>query len=223
MMRRPGRDVPGVTLLGGAGVAAKDVRAALQLAPVLVCADGGANSALTLGLIPDRVIGDMDSISPEASAAFADRLVHVEAQDSTDFEKCLSAVAESRLVCVGFTGRRIDHELAVLACVARTREKRVIVLGEHDVCFRAPSELALRLREGDRISLFPFSAVRARSRGLRWPLDGLELSPSGTIGTSNRTCGREVELFVDSGDLLVLLPRAALHAAAVALGFSVPV
>ena len=222
MTRRPGEDALGVTLLGGSAVTAEDIRIAMRFAPVLVCADGGANSALAFGLAPDRVVGDLDSISPEASAAFADRLVHVGAQDSTDFEKCLSAVAASFLICVGFTGRRIDHELAVLACVARTRDKRVVVLGERDVCFRAPSELVMELRDGDRMSLFPFSPVRARSQGLRWPLDGLELSPTGMLGTSNRTCGRDVRLRVDSGDLLVLLPRSALHAVADALGLSAP-
>ena len=57
------------TLLGGAAVEPQVMALALRLAPNLYCADGGANTAVDMGLEPLSVVGDMDSITPDTVAA----------------------------------------------------------------------------------------------------------------------------------------------------------
>ena len=51
-----------VTLVGGAKTRLRASTPPLRYAPGLVAADGGAGSVLKAGLMPDAVIGDMDSI-----------------------------------------------------------------------------------------------------------------------------------------------------------------
>ena len=51
-----------ITLLGGGSVNRHDLALALELAPILVAADGGANVAFDWDIRPHAVIGDLDSV-----------------------------------------------------------------------------------------------------------------------------------------------------------------
>lgn len=207
----------GITLVGGGNVTATSVNEALTLAPRLVAADGGADRTLRIGLSPEAVIGDMDSISPAARAAISpDRLFAVPDQDTTDFEKCLSAISAPLILAVGFSGPRADHAMAVCNALVRAPAQRCIVIGATDIVLAAPLRLDLPLRAGTRVSLFPMAEVSGESRGLEWPIGGLDFAPGGRIGTSNRATG-PVSLSFPKPGMLVILPRRLLRVAAAAL------
>jgi thiamine pyrophosphokinase len=206
-----------VTILGPADPRSEDVDEALRLAPVLVAADGAASLALALGRVPDAVIGDLDSIPAELARNLpAGRLHRIDEQDTTDFEKCLVRIRAPLCLAVGFTGRRLDHELAVYSALVRHSARPCLVLGAEDVAFAAPAEVRLDLEPGTRVSLFPLSPLRGRSEGLRWPIDAVPFDPAGRIGTSNQATGPVVLSFERPG-MLVILPRAALPQAIAAL------
>ena len=201
----------GVTLVGGGEILPGDLDLALRHAPGLVAADGGAQTALTAGLRPEKVIGDMDSIDAKTRDAFSpEDVVVVEEQDSTDFQKCLSRIAAPLILGLGFLGGRVDHELAALSALAQ-HPHVCILLGKEDIVFCAGSALDLELPLGMRFSLFPMGPVTGGSEGLKWPIDGLDMRPDGTVGTSNMVVG-PVRLRVDHPGMLVILPRAALEA-----------
>ncbi len=167
--------------------------------------------ALASGRIPDAVIGDFDSLGADARDAIpGDRFHHAAEQDSTDFEKCLQRIDAPLIVALGFTGARIDHELAVWNVLARRRARHCVVVGNEDVVFLAPRRLELDLPVGSRFSLFPMSPVSGESSGLRWPIGGIGFAPDGRSGTSNEVVG-PVILTVDDGALLVILPRESLR------------
>ncbi|MBL3575041.1 thiamine diphosphokinase [Rhodovulum sulfidophilum] len=206
-----------ITLLGGATVDPAHLRRALEIAPALVAADGGADAALAAGCLPGAVIGDFDSISDAARAAIPDdRQYRVTEQDSTDFEKCLRHVAARLVLGLGFLGDRFDHGLAALNALVRNHERRCLLIGDDDICFHCPPDLALDLPEGMRFSLFPMRPVRGVSEGLHWPIDGLDFAPGGRIGTSNRVSG-PVRLRMEAPGMAVILPVEALDMAVAAL------
>lgn len=212
----------GITLVGGGKVSPAAVKEALTLAPRLFAADGGADRALRFGLMPEAVIGDMDSISPAARALIPlDRQLRSPDQDTTDFEKCLAALAAPLILAVGFAGPRADHAMAVWNALARAPARRCIVIGPRDVVFAAPPRITLPLRAGTRVSLFPMAPVEGESEGLAWPIGGLGFAPGGRIGTSNRATG-PVRLSFAGPGMLVILPRPALRAAAAALAPGLP-
>jgi thiamine pyrophosphokinase len=190
-----------------------DLDMALLRAPVLVAADGGANRLGDWGHLPQRIIGDLDSLTPEAQHRFAAQLEHVAEQDSTDFDKCLRMIDAPFVLALGFAGARLDHTLAGMRSVVRNGRARVLLVAEQDICFLAPPRLELSLPEGARVSLFPMAQVQGRSEGLVWPIEGLEFTPSGQIGTSNRALGGPVRLSFETPAMLVLLERAYLDAA----------
>lgn len=209
----------GVTLAGGGGFSLKLLETALGMAPRLVAADGGADRLLRLGAEPEAVIGDFDSITAAARQRLQDRLYPIPEQTTTDFDKALRSISAPFVLGIGFSGARLDHGLAVLNGLVAHPGQRCFILGARDVVFLAPRKMALELRRGTRLSLFPMGPVQGESEGLRWPLQGMDFAPWGKIGTSNEVSG-PVRLRFDRDAMLVILPLTALAAALAGLGLS---
>ena len=206
----------GVTVIGGGTASAYDLQTALTVAPMLVAADGGADRALALGQPPDWVIGDLDSITPQAQKLIpSGRIHHVAEQDSTDFAKCLTRIAAPFVMAVGFAGLRLDHTLSALTTMASTPRPFVILLASDDVVFVAPPRLTLPWMPGTRVSLYPMGPARGISTGLEWPIEGIEFAPGGRVGTSNMAKG-VVTLRIE-GKMLLMLPRSTLASVMTAL------
>jgi thiamine pyrophosphokinase len=206
-----------VTLLGAGHVTHQTVNDVLRLAPILIAADGGAVRALEMARVPDFVIGDFDSLPDQVREQIpAERLFPITEQDSTDFDKCLRNIRAPLVLAVGFTGARVDHELAAYSALVAQGRPPTILLGEVDLCLSAPPRLALDLAPGTRVSLFPMAPVSGRSEGLRWPIDGIAFAPAGPIGVSNQALG-PVRLVFDAPGMLVILPRETLPAVIAAL------
>lgn len=205
-------------MVGGGPVSKAELALALRFAPLTVAADSGADRLLAAGLIPDAVVGDFDSISAAAREAIPrDRQHVIGEQATTDFDKALRSIDAPFVLALGFAGARIDHGLAVLNGLVRHPDRLCLLVGPRDVVFHAPARLALDMRPGDRLSLFPMAAVTGRSEGLEWPIDGIAFAPDGMIGTSNRVVSGRVVLHMDGPGMLVILPRNRLEAALTAL------
>ncbi|MEO3414417.1 thiamine diphosphokinase [Roseovarius sp. CAU 1744] len=206
-----------VTLIGGAAVNNQGLARALALAPVVVAADGGADTALVQGVTPDAVIGDFDSISESARDVIPDCRLHpITEQDSTDFDKCLGNIRAPLIIGLGFAGARMDHQLAAFNSLVRHPAQRCILVGEADLAFLCPPSLRLEVPPATPLSLFPMGAVEGISDGLNWPIAGLNFAPDGRVGTSNRTTG-PVYLDVTAPKMLVILPNSTLESVAAAL------
>lgn len=207
----------GVTLVGAGAPRRQDIVEALNIAPTLIAADGGANFCTAAGLTPEAVIGDFDSLKTDGTGRLEGaRLIRIDEQETTDFEKCLTRIDAPFIVATGFTAGRLDHTMAVWSVLARRLGPPTVVLADEDIVFAASEMLDMTLPVGTRLSLFPMVPVTGRSSGLAWPIQGLTLSPVGRLGTSNRVTG-PVRLEFDAPGCLVITPRAALAAALEAL------
>lgn len=208
-----------VTLLGGGELTPTTVSELLMRAPNLVACDGAARGALQMGLIPQAVIGDMDSLDDDTRARLDPATLHpLTDQDTTDFDKALRSIRAPLILGAGFMGLRLDHELACYNALVRHPEVRCILVGEYDICFHLPggAGLDLDLPEGCRVSLFPMAELDVATSGLEWSFDKLRLAPWARVGTSNIARGG-VRIEADRDGLLVILPGDALDAAIAAL------
>ncbi|MCV6586111.1 MAG: thiamine diphosphokinase [Marinibacterium sp.] len=205
-MRIVQSDTP-ACLVGGGPVLPGDIADAQALAPLMVAADGGARALLDAGVMPDAVIGDLDSLDPATRAAIPATRVHLIAeQNSTDFDKALRSIAAPVVIGLGFLGARIDHQLAALNTLHARADRACLLVGDTEIVLHLPPRLSLPTRSGDTVSLFPLAPVTGRSDGLHWPIDGITLAPGGMSGTSNRACG-PVELVLDGPGCLGIVPR----------------
>lgn len=208
----------GITLVGGGFSTRPALERALERAPWLVAADGGADAALALGFRPELAVGDFDSISePARQALGAARLHHTPDQEETDFDKALDAIAAPFVLAVGFSGARLDHTLAAMSTLARNAHRRVILDSGDDLCVICPPRLVVELPVATRVSLYPLAPVRCASEGLVWPTSHLHFTPTGRIGTSNAAAGGPVTLAADAPQMLLMLPVETLDALLAAL------
>ena len=195
-----------VTIVGGAYVSKEVIQRSHSLSSKFIGVDGGGNTLLDGGYLPELILGDMDSFDPKAGVIPKALPIHqIPDQESTDFEKCLRAVHAPIYIGLGFIGERLDHSLAALSVLARYREKKCILIGEDDVVFLVPPHFQLDTEVGTRVSLFPLGDTRLASNGLVWPTHELNFSPLGQIGTSNKSTG-PIELRPESSKMLCFLP-----------------
>jgi len=197
----------GVTLVGGGPASLSLIQNVTKYAPILVAADGGANHLVGAQLIPSAIIGDLDSLvaTSEWADRIGDKLIHIEEQDSTDFQKCLARVDAPFFIGVGFLGGRMDHGLAALhALVADPRP--IVLLSDDDAVFAAHSDVRLSLPVGERISIFPLRRVEATfGAGLKYPVDGLTMEAGAQIGTSNEAAASTQSFAFDRPGATVFL------------------
>lgn len=206
-----------VTLVGAGILGENDLDLCLGRAPTLVAADGGVLHCLPKGILPFRIIGDFDSLPADILASLPDEnLLRITEQDSTDFDKALRHIEAPLVVGVGFSGARIDHQLACYNALLRHPNRRCVLISDTDIVFLCPPELQLDLEDGQRFSIFPMGSVQGTSKGLRWPIDGLHFAPDGQIGTSNEVVG-PVTITADSAKMLLILPRTCLDQVVTAL------
>ena len=205
-----------VLLVGGAHGDNAQLLSLLEEVDTVVAADSGADWLRAVGRLPDALIGDLDSVSDETRAAVPPEAVHrIAEQDSTDFDKALRSISAPLIIGIGFLGGQVDHLLAAMTVLARYPDRAIVLVGQHDVVAHLPPQIDLPLSAGTRVSLYPMRPVRGMSTGLHWPIDGLELSPGGRVGTSNKADG-PISLVVEGTGLLIILPvsewRALQHA-----------
>ena len=194
----------GATLLGGGVIHPKDVEDMKNCGLSIFCADAGYFHAKNYDLKVSGLIGDLDSVGALDAPDFP--VVQVMDQDRTDLEKSLEIISAPYILCYGFLGGRLDHSMAAFNAIAKSKQTAILIDAE-DVCVICPPHLELNLPIGTRFSIFPLTPVLARSDGLKWNVDGLKLSPIGTVSTSNETTAARVQCWVDQGTALVIFPR----------------
>lgn len=96
----------------------------INLCQQKIAVDGGLNHCFTLGVIPDLVVGDFDSVTPEILKKYPTlRVVASErAKDLTDLEMALKEINISKVGQIrifGGLGNRIDHTLTNLYLLLR--------------------------------------------------------------------------------------------------------
>ncbi|HEX6972104.1 MAG TPA: thiamine diphosphokinase [Limnochordia bacterium] len=177
----------------------------------IVCADSGADHALALGLRPDLIIGDLDSIAPRARAAFRDVPTRTMShdKDATDGELAVMAALATQaasIVIAGALGGRFDHALAnvgLLIAVAAAGRQGIATDGRQFVFhLSGPGRWELSGHAGDLFSVIPAGAdglVGLSLSGARWPLSGATLPAGTSRGVSNEFAAARVQITLERG------------------------
>jgi len=183
--------------------------------PLLLCADGGANTVADLGAMPDIVVGDLDSVSDSVRGHLAPaNIVRIDADNTgNDLQKVLHYARQAGVesaTLTGVTGGRSDHllwNLSLLKVFAGDMALRIV----DDYCeIRLVGDM-LRFRAvlGQKISLSPLAGAVGgiETRGLKFALCGEALELGVRDGISNEVVDNPVEVRVQTGDLLLIVQR----------------
>ncbi len=185
-----------LAIVGGGTVDTQLLREIAARDVALIAADGGADALDAAGLLPEAILGDLDSVSDRAGWERRTRVIHIPEQITTDFQKALYSTSAPVTLALGMTGKRLDHTLAALSAVHEVaRHRRVMLIDEVDVALAVSGPIAFDAAEGERVSVHPLvPTIFKRTEGLLYPMDDLLLDPAGRLGTSNAGTGGRVEI-----------------------------
>lgn len=186
----------------------------------LICADGALAKVMALELLPDLLIGDFDSVSPEllqqADNLGVQRLTMPAEKDFTDTDLALRAAVDAgyrEVLLVGAFGGRLDHALAnlfILPPYIRQGVQISLTDGETDVHL-VTEQLTLANCRERLVSLLPLTeqVSGVTLEGFYYPLHNHTLRWGDSIGISNVPLQSEVSVRLGSGILLVIVSDAA--------------
>ncbi|MGB5529039.1 MAG: thiamine diphosphokinase [Ignavibacteriaceae bacterium] len=177
----------------------------------LICADGGANSALKMKLVPNLIIGDLDSISQEALKKFksVSRIIQLKRQNDTDVEKCLKYAIGRKFneaLLVGVTGNRLDHTFCNIGIVLKFFPQiKISLIAENSFLKAYTGKVELETYPGETISLYGItSKTKISSNGLKYELKNVSLPFGKRESTSNIAKKKLVKLKISSGVVFVM-------------------
>jgi len=179
----------------------------IQGADIIIAADGGADNCIRLGIIPDAVVGDMDSISKKAKEKFKDILHKDPDQDTTDVMKALAFAKKKGADDITLTatlGTRLDHSLANILSIQGYPAR---ILDEHNEIFITKRSIALKGKKGEILSIIALAETEHLSYdGLKYPVKNIDV-PSGWMGTSNEFTKGKAKVTFSKGLLLIMRAR----------------
>jgi len=195
----------------------REPRVAARLArkaDLVLCADGGARHAKTLGLVPDFVVGDMDSLPHPLPKAWKETVYWCDVDESrSDLDKALDflkVLGRVRVFVAGALGGGLDHELVNLSVLEkRSSGLDLVVIGGGAARLLGRGRHRLELKKGERFSLLAAPMARVTLTGARYPLKDESLS-RGSRGLGNRSLGRAV-LRVSRGRVWLVVDAACLR------------
>lgn len=153
----------------------------LESAHKIICCDGAADKLIEHGLSPYMIIGDLDSLSKGARAAYASVLIQEDDQESNDLTKAVRYCMEQGYPSVsilGATGLREDHTLGNISLMLEHFPAiEVRVISDFGMFFLVHNGERIDSCAGERISIFSVdNSLRVSASGLRYPLNDLQLS-----------------------------------------------
>lgn len=177
----------------------------------VICADSGLRLAQRLGITPDLVLGDFDSLGA-VPANLPHMTVPVEKDDTDTVLAARTALEKGfrDIRIYGAFGGRLDHTFANLQTLEFLREAgaRGMLTGAHDTAVLIGRGETLRLprRENRTLSVFAWSeqCSGVTLRGVHYPLENGILRRSFPLGVSNQITAAEAEIICGEGLLLVI-------------------
>jgi thiamine pyrophosphokinase len=174
-----------------------EIDALLKKADLIIAADGGANHCAQLGINPDILLGDLDSIHPKILESYKSEGIvinrHPKRKDATDLELALDLAVEkgSRSVwLVGALGGRWDMSLAniMLAAGDKYKHLKTSMLGRDcSMQILHPATHTIIGKPGQKVSILPLKgdAHGVTLTGFEYPLRDHTIPFGSSIGVSN--------------------------------------
>lgn len=202
-------DVIGV--LAGADLPLFMLQCLLQKAEYIIAADGAANRCVEAGILPDLIVGDLDSLREVPELREIPRR-KIDDQNTTDADKLLASMQEfsgRRIAVTGLEGDLPDHTLSAYASIFAS-PLRPEILFRKGVMYplSGPIVRQVQAARGSRVSVIPFTDCRGITlEGVEWPLAEAQLSPGGSNSISNRAVDGTIRVSIVAGDALLFIGR----------------
>jgi thiamine pyrophosphokinase len=179
-------------------------------AQFIIATDGAYDYLTDVNIIPNYVIGDMDSITKQIDDNVI--IIKDEDQETTDLEKAINFVITlecNDVIVLGATGGRLDHTLYNLHLLKKYQNLLELTYIDNYFTILLPKDRSIKFagKNGVLISLLSLSnkVVGISTVNLRYPLINEDLENGIRSGCSNEITADFAEISWHEGDLIVMI------------------
>jgi len=179
----------------------KDFFETMQL-PV-IAADGAANKLHALGITPEIVIGDLDSIDPYLDF----NRLHIHDQNRCDYEKSLEYIEKEGLlptIILGSSGGDLDHILNNINVFMLNSRGNLLYVPPLYGAILSASQTLVTLPVHTKVSILGLPQAHISTQGLEWDLNEEKLHFPGFNSCFNRSKTEKILIQVLEGQILFL-------------------
>lgn len=176
----------------------------------VIAADGGVKVLEELGILPNLIIGDFDSLGYIPTGENV--IVHPVKKDETDMMLAVSKAVEmgfKYIVIFGGTGGRIDHTVANWQVMLDASIKGITISmidknNEYYVLTNGTLNISGKECKGFSVFAFGKEAKGVFIKGGKYEADDVDLYPNFPMAVSNSFIDKTVEITVREGSLLII-------------------
>jgi thiamine pyrophosphokinase len=202
--------------LNGAPDSERLIQAVAGRADFVVAADGGARFALAAGIVPDLIVGDMDSLGEDLAREIERRGAelerHLVRKDKMDGHLAVLAARERGATAAEFVcaaGEKVGAVFAlphILLAAERLGLRSSAVADWGRMFVVETGSRTVEGAVGDSVSAFPLAgqATGVTLEGMAYQLTNATLEPGDTLGFHNELLGGQARVSVEGGTLLVV-------------------
>lgn len=183
---------------------------------VVIAADGGLCHCKRLGLNPDYILGDFDSLADMSllQEYSEERIVKLPCEkDDTDTLAALKFGLEKGITefeIYGALGGRLSHTIANIQCLMYLKQRGAVgkILDKDIEMFLIKNELCEIGKETTGIlSVFAMDseAKGVTIKGCKYEIEDVKLTSDYPLGVSNELVGKAPHISVREGSLLVIV------------------
>lgn len=186
----------------------------------IIAADRGLAHISVLGLKPDYILGDYDSVDAAVLDEYrmsAETVVYPKEKDFTDTHLAILAAISRGADCIdilGATGSRVDHMLTNINVCRAALEAQIqcyIYDENNKIYLLDDSERRIVNKNnqyGTYVSIIPMTqTVRLSLKGFKYPLEEYELKQGLSVCQSNEILCEEAVINIHSGVAVVIEAR----------------
>ena len=184
----------------------------------IIAGDRGLEALYQLKIIPNHVVGDFDSVSPEILEFYKRQpqiIFHTfnSEKDNTDTDIALKLAIQmksSKITILGALGKRMDHALANIHILKDALEANIPcqIIDKHNRIYLINKQVELEKDKvyGKYISLVPLtSTVEGLTlTGFKYPLNKYNLPIGTSLGISNEMIEDIAHIEMEKGILIVI-------------------
>jgi thiamine pyrophosphokinase len=192
----------------------------LDSSTLIIAADGGIYNCISLGIRPNVIIGDLDSIMDEDLSIYREAgteiIEYPKHKDETDLELAIQYALKIKvtdLLIIGGLGARWDMSIANILIIAHPMfaDLRIRLLDGHQEIrlLRAGDPTIIHGQPGETISLIPIAGdvLGITTTGLEYPLNDETLQFGTARGVSNVFILEQVHISIKQGLLCCISNR----------------
>lgn len=177
----------------------------------VVVADGALRHIDALGLTPDYIVGDLDSVDKDLLNKYKSSKIekYPRDKDKTDLEIALIkalTLSPTELVFIGMFGGRIDHQFGNVLLLTTLKVDKIQIEDFDTTSFILNDSNAISLSRSTGFSLIPLTSevTGVTIQGAKWRLEDHKLLLGSPTALCNEFLNDTAQISIESGSLLVV-------------------